>query len=70
MKSNGNFPGWLKIKTIIKVESQRQTKHKIEFETRYCISDLQETALSFYRRIRGYWGVENKVPGCSRCDLW
>ena len=27
-QSDLNFPGWLNVKTIIKVESQRQTKHK------------------------------------------
>jgi predicted transposase YbfD/YdcC len=61
MESHLNLSGWLNLQTIIKVESQRQTRHKIESETRYYISDLNETALSFYRRIRGYWGVENKV---------
>ncbi|AUB43995.1 putative transposase YbfD/YdcC associated with H repeats (plasmid) [Nostoc flagelliforme CCNUN1] len=30
-------------------------------ETRYYISSLSETAQSFAERIRGYWGVENKV---------
>ncbi len=60
-QSNLNFPGWLNVKTIIKVESQRQTKHKLERETRYYISDLSETAFDFYQRIRGYWRVENKV---------
>ena len=47
--------------TIIRVESQRQTKNKREFSTRYYISDLKETAFQFYQRIRGYWGVENRV---------
>ena len=61
MKSDFSFLGWLNVQTIIKVESQRQTRHKIESQTRYYISDLKETALSFYQRIRGYWGVENKV---------
>ena len=61
MKSDFSFLDWLNVQTIIKVESQRQTKHKIESQTRYYISDLKETALSFYQRIRGYWGVENKV---------
>ena len=62
MKSNLNIPGWLNIQTIIKVESQRQTRYTIESETRYYISDLIETGSAFARRIRGYWGVENKVP--------
>ena len=52
---------WLGVKTIVKVESQRQLKHKTEFSTRYYISDLEETAFQFYQRVRGYWGVENKV---------
>ncbi len=52
---------WLAVKTIIKVESERKTKSKIEFNNRYYISDLKETAFQFYQRIRGYWGVENKV---------
>ncbi len=30
-------------------------------ETRYYISSLNETAQEIAERIRGYWGVENKV---------
>lgn len=58
---NLNLPGWLSIKTVIKVESERQLRYKTEFSTRYYISDLTESAFEFYQRIRGYWGVENKV---------
>ena len=54
-------PEWSSIKTVIKVESERQLKYKTEFSTRYYISDLTESAFEFYQRIRGYWGVENKV---------
>ena len=56
-----SLPDWLEMTTIIRVESQRQTKDKREFSTRYYISDLKETAFQFYQRIRGYWGVENRV---------
>jgi predicted transposase YbfD/YdcC len=55
------LPQWLSVQTIIKVESERQLKYKTEFSTRYYISDLTESAFKFYQRIRGYWGVENKV---------
>ena len=55
------LPGWSSVKTIIKVESERQLRYKMEFSTRYYISDLSESAVEFYQRIRGYWGVENKV---------
>jgi predicted transposase YbfD/YdcC len=51
----------LSLKTVIKVESERQLRYKTEFSTRYYISDLTESAFEFYQRIRGYWGVENKV---------
>jgi predicted transposase YbfD/YdcC len=51
--------------TLIRVESERQRirHHCIEVttETRYYISSLNTTAQDFAQRIRGYWGVENKV---------
>ncbi len=55
------LPGWSSVNTVIKVESERQLRYKTEFSTRYYISDLIESAFKFYQRIRGYWGVENKV---------
>ena len=61
--------GWNSITTAIRVESQRITKYKHETETRYYISDLQETAEDFARRIRGYWGVENQVHYCKDVTL-
>ena len=53
----------MSVKTVIKLklESERQLRYKTEFSTRYYISDLTESAFEFYQRIRGYWGVENKV---------
>ena len=36
-------------------------KDKVEKGIRYYISDLTASALEFGQRIRGYWGVENKV---------
>ncbi len=49
------------MKTIIRVECERQTLHKIENSVRYYISSLTEKAVEFAQRIREYWGVENKV---------
>jgi hypothetical protein len=50
---------------LIQVKSERQvfTHNVIEVtsETRYHISSLSETAQEIAKRIRGYWGVENKV---------
>lgn len=56
---------WPGLKTLIRVESERQIiRHnhiEVESETRYYISSLDATAREFGKRIRGYWGVENKV---------
>jgi predicted transposase YbfD/YdcC len=56
-----SFPNWPALKTIIKVEKESKTRRGVEKSIRYYISDLQETAQQFAARIRGYWGVENKV---------
>lgn len=51
--------------TVIRVESERQRiRHQfieVTTEARYYISSLNTTAQEFAQRIRGYWGVENKV---------
>ncbi|NEP29614.1 MAG: ISAs1 family transposase, partial [Moorea sp. SIO3I6] len=56
---------WPGLTTLIQVKSERQvfTHNVIEVttETRYYISSLSLTAQEFAKRIRGYWGVENKV---------
>ncbi len=56
------FPG---LQTLIRVESERQVHRAniiaVSIETRYYIASFQDTAQAFAARIRGYWGVENKV---------
>lgn len=52
---------WPGLKTLIRVESHRETRNEVSSETRYYISSLSADAKEFYQRIRGYWGVENKV---------
>lgn len=56
------FPG---LKTLIRVESKRTEIYADMLvdtkETRYYITSLEEDAMSLAQRIRGYWGVENKV---------
>lgn len=56
------FPG---LQTLIRVESERQvhraTSIEVSTETRYYVASFSDTAQAFAERIRGYWGVENKV---------
>jgi len=56
---------WPGLNTVIRVDSQRSEIHPDMIvdtqETRYYITSLSEDAKSLAERIRGYWGVENKV---------
>lgn len=56
---------WPGLKVLIRVESERRFKKggkpRLETETRYYVASFLESAESLAQRIRGYWGVENKV---------
>ena len=60
-----NIRQWPGLKTLIRVESQRSEIYDDMIvdtqETRYYITSLLEEARPLAQRIRGYWGVENKV---------
>ena len=60
-----NIRQWPGLKTLIRVESQRTQLYDDmivdTYETRYYITSLLEEAKPLAQRIRGYWGVENKV---------
>jgi len=55
----------LSLQTLIRVTSERQVHRaniiEISTETRYYVASFIDTAQAFAKRIRGYWGVENKV---------
>lgn len=57
-----DFPG---LKTLIRVHAERRVNRasmlEITHETRYYVASFSDTAKAFAARIRGYWGVENKV---------
>ncbi|NEO88520.1 MAG: ISAs1 family transposase [Spirulina sp. SIO3F2] len=57
-----DFPG---LKTLIRVQSERRVYRagivEVSRETRYYVASFLDTASAFAQRIRGYWGVENKV---------
>ena len=52
---------WKQLKTIIKIETQRQIGGNVQNEIRYYISSLMATAIVFNGLIRGHWGVENSL---------
>ena len=53
---------WKGIKTLVKIEAQRQIKHKISLETRYYISSEEKQPSRYFNHItRGHWGIENQL---------
>ena len=60
-----NIKPWPGLKTLIRVESERRFKvggHvRHSQETRYYVASFIEPVDEIANRIRGYWGVENKV---------
>lgn len=60
-----NIRDWPGLRTLIRVESQRSLLYADmivdTYETRYYITSLLEEVKPLAQRIRGYWGVENKV---------
>jgi predicted transposase YbfD/YdcC len=60
-----NIPEFPGLKTLIRVISYREVHRaniiESSVETRFYVSSLMASAEQFDKRIRGYWGVENKV---------
>jgi len=60
-----NIPDFPGLRTIIRVVSERQVFRafiiECSTETRYYVSSVIEPIQTLADRIRGYWGVENKV---------
>lgn len=52
---------WKHLKSIIIVESKREIKDKISFETRFYLSDLALEPKEFNQYIRNHWSIENSL---------
>jgi predicted transposase YbfD/YdcC len=50
---------WLHVRTIIKIDSKREMKGKVEKESRYFISSRKLTAKEALQASRAHWGIEN-----------
>jgi len=58
LKERHNWPG---LSSIVMVESTRETGTKIETETRFYISSLQNTADQIATAVRTHWAIENSL---------
>lgn len=52
---------WPGLKSVIKVESRRETGEKIETETRFYLASAVLTAIVAAAFVRGHWGIENSL---------
>ena len=52
---------WQHLKSIIIIESKREIKDKISFETRFYLSDLALEPKEFNQYIRNHWSIENSL---------
>ncbi len=60
-----NIKPWPGLETLVRVDSERRFKvgghERYSQETRYYVASFIEPVADIANRIRGYWGVENKV---------
>lgn len=61
LKKMKNSAKWVGLKSIVKIESQRDINGKISEETRYYISSLDITAKAMNINVRNHWSVENNL---------
>jgi predicted transposase YbfD/YdcC len=54
---------WKHLKSIIIIESKREIKGKVSFETRFYLSDLALEPKEFNQYIRNHWSIENSSGG-------
>lgn len=60
-----NIKPWPGLKMLVRVDSERRFQvgghERCSSETRYYVASFVEPVVDVAGRIRGYWGVENKV---------
>ena len=54
-------PKWVKLHSIIAITSERHINDKVQIETRYFISSLNENPMKALHSVRSHWGIENKL---------
>lgn len=52
---------WKHLESIIIIESKREIKDKISFETRFYLCDLALEPKDFNQYIRNHWSIENSL---------
>ena len=57
----GISPEWAGLKSLIKVERNATRAGKPYHQVAYYISSLVRSATDFAKRIRGHWGIENRL---------
>ncbi len=52
---------WKDLKTVIQVRRERKEGNKSSKETKYYITSLDTSAKYLLSKVRGHWGIENRL---------
>jgi len=55
---------WPKLRSLIKVQSERIVRGQVSGDCRYYISSLQRSPQELLTAIRSHWGIENSLHWC------
>jgi len=55
---------WAGLKSVVMIESARQTDHGVSSEKRYYISSLEPNSKKLAHTIRSHWEIENRLHWC------
>jgi predicted transposase YbfD/YdcC len=58
LRGHGNWP---KLQCIVMIETERRLKEKVERQTHYFITSLENDARSILAAKRAHWGIENQL---------
>jgi predicted transposase YbfD/YdcC len=58
------FDAWPGLRSIVMVESMRQTDAGVSSEKRYFVSSLNTDSQQLAQAIRSHWGIENRLHWC------
>jgi len=58
------FDVWAEMKSVVMVESLRQTDDKVTAEKRYYVSSLAPDSKRLAHAIRSHWAIENRLHWC------
>ena len=57
----GDYKTWPRLRSLVKLTSQRHLSNKVERDTRYFISSLPPQVQPLLAAVRAHWHIENRL---------